>query len=255
MKKTVKYQNHDKRIARLGKKILQAYASMAMWQNTEYFDPINKLQAEIATVIANACICEVFSCLGIYAFVCAAHEHWNTTEKIHGEYVRADKNAENLSAAIEDLSYANWPCPGHIQFWDWVAELRRRSRYWNNGSEIARAAFQRNSWERIVDWKDFDWTLGFDIIDYDEFDGRMVVGYLLDYDRTPMYIENRDNLWIAGSFTDKAWRNKEYYSRGWRNPFAAYFSARREPEYPGRGWYNGPGTEIIPCEDDDDDEN
>lgn len=252
MKKQVKAQKMDKQIARLGNKILKAYAIMAVAQDNEnYFAPINKLVDEIRFVIANACICDIFNNLGLYAFVCAAHEHWNTSEQIRGEYVRPDKNMEHLSAAIYDLEYAaGWPCPGHVQFWDWVAELRRRPKYWNNDPE-KRYAFQLNSWEWIIGWDELDWSEGFDIVEYDEFDGRSVVGYLLD-DHAPVYIEHKDGIWIAGRFGNKSWREKEYLSTGWRNPFAAAFALYREPNYPGADWYNGPGTEIVPDEDDDD---
>lgn len=247
MKKAVKDQMMSKRIARLGKNILKAYAVMALNDGGgDYFAPIDKLIDEISFVFANACICEIFDELGLYAFICAAHEHWNTSEMIRDDFVRPDKNVENLSAAVRELADVGWPCPGHTQFWAWVTELRRRPKYWDNGSEN-RSAFQLNSWEWIVSWDELDWSAGFDIIDRDEFDGRFVAGYLLNDDHTPVYLEYKeaDKLWIAGRFGNKSWREKEFLSTNWRNPFAAAFAINREPMYPGANWYNGPGTETI----------
>lgn len=252
-KTTVKEQKISKQIARLSSKILRAYAIMAVagQDTTDYFAPINKLVDEIRFVIANACICEIFNSVGLYALVCAAHEHLNTNTVIRGGYVRPDKNLKNLRAALCDLSDAGWPCPGHVQFWDWVAELRRRPKYWNNGSEN-RSAFHLNSWEWIINWDKLDWSEGFDIIDCDE--SRVVVGYLMDDDHTPVYIECKNGLWIGGHFGNKSWREKEYLSTAWRNPFAASFALYREPKYPGANWYNGPGTECYDYDDEEDEE-
>lgn len=241
MKKNVKDQKLTRRIRRLEKAIFSAYARMAIGGKSDYFDPINKLITEIADICNMVCLCQVFENMALYAFVCAAHEHWNTSTQKRGEFVRPDKGPADLAMALDDLNDAGWPCPGHTQFWDWVAELRRRPAFW----KAAPAEDLRlNSWEwAISDWSEFDWEEQFDIVSIDH--EWFVVGYLLD-DHQPVYVEKKGNAWIAGCFGNASWREKEYISTGWRTPYAARWNICREPNYPGTDWYNGPGTEPAP---------
>ena len=225
-------QRIRRRLRKLDRAILKAYAFMAMSSDCgadEYFAPINELRDELAWMAANADTEQVFAHRSIYAFVCAANEHAFGVSAV----MQPDANMCDLYWSIYHLDEALWPCPGHTRFWDWVAELRRRPVYWNNGAEN-RSAFQLNPWEWIINWDELDWKPGFDIVEFidDELDNPLtVVGYLAD-DGAPVYIEHKYGLWIAGRVGNRSWRDGvEVLLSGWRNPFAAtWFLQRRKAE-------------------------
>lgn len=258
MKKTrVDEQRRNHAIKKLDKKILRAYARMAVGKSKPYFSEINKIVQQLDDLCL--CPCEVFENLGLYGFVCSAYEHYNTSELMDDwQAIRPDKGLRCLRTSIMDLEELGWPAPGHIQFWDWIGELRRRRSEYLNPKHPEDIRLNLNSWEwPIEDWSEFAPSFDQGELVDDIGTDRFVIGYIGEREE-PVAIRRKDGMWIASSFGNAGWRETAILSTGWRSASTADWDLKRSPrqDYIGKGWYDGPGTEpepdesAIPDEDD-----
>ena len=244
MKKQVKEQRRVRAIKKLEKGIRRTYARMALEQVDPYFGEINHLTQQMNDL--GLCACEIFENLAIYAFVCAAYEHYNSDELMDDwQVIRPDKGLRCLQTAVWDLEDLGWPAPGHTQFWDWVAELRRRRSEYLNSKHLPERRL--NPWEWVVkesDWEKFGSSFDQGEISDETGTDQFVIGYYGD-EEEPVVIRRQYGVWVANRFGNAGWRDVTIISTGWRSPAAADWDLKRSPrqDYIGKGWYNGPGTE------------
>jgi hypothetical protein len=257
MKKTrVDEQRRSREIRKIGKAILRAYAHMAVGKSKPYFSEINKIVQQLDDLCL--CPCEVFENLGLYGFVCSAYEHYNTGERMDDwSMIRPDKSLRHLRTAILDLEDLGWPAPGHVQFWDWIGELRRRRSEYLKPKRLP-SDRQLNPWEWVIedsDWEKFNPSFDQGELSDDTGVERFVIGYYGD-EEEPVSIYRKDEVWIASNFGNAGWREVTIISTGWRSPASADWDLKRSPRlhYIGMGWYDGPGTEPEPAHEDEDDD-
>lgn len=255
MKKTVNQQRRGRAIKKLGKEIMSAYARMTLGQTDPYFGEINYLIQKLDDI--DPCVCEILENLALYAFVCSAYEHYNTAEHMDDRsMIRPDKSLRHLHTAIWDLQDLGWPAPGAAQFWDWVAELRRRRSEYLNPKDVSEDR-RLNPWEWVIEeseWAKFSPSFDQGELVDDIGVDRFVVGYYGE-EQEPVALRHQDGVWIASQFGNAGWRETQIISTGWCSPASADWDLRRSPrpDYIGKGWYDGPGTEPD-LEDNEDDE-